>query len=186
LAYDGQTQSGADFNTLTKTRFDQASVALETPPLRASNLGTQRLLFGYGVHQWQRDIQGKDGVSSLNERYDWHSVRVGVVHRSSNERFKGSLGVLTTRHDSMMLDIPNVAYGEVDLPTGNGWFTDVQYTFLQSRYGQWQVGAEYQTLQRERSVNAPLYSVNQSSVIGAFAEPKHTLGQFSGFITLVF
>ncbi len=186
LAYDGQTQSGAVFNTQTQTRFDQAGVSLETPPLLASTVGTQRLLFGYSVHQWQRDIQGKGSVSPLYEAYSWHSVRLGLVHRSPNEGFKASLGVLTTRQDTLSLDIPNLAYGQVDLPAGNGWFADVSYTFAQTGQVKWQVGAEYQYLQHKRSVNSTLYSVTQSDAIGSFSEPKHTLEQLSGFISLVF
>lgn len=186
LSYNGQTQSGAAFNTLTQTQFNQASITLETPAFLTSDFGTQRVQLSYAMHQWQRDIQGKGLVSHLNEDYDWHSVKAGLVHRSSSAKFKWALGVLTTRQDHLKLAIPNLAYGKVDLPSGTGWFTNMDYEFAQNTYGKWLVAFEYQYLQRERSINGLLYGVNHSSPIGLFAEPKHTLGQFTGLITLVF
>ena len=87
LSYNGQTQSGAAFNTLTQTQFNQASITLETPAFLTSDFGTQRVQLSYAMHQWQRDIQGKGLVSHLNEDYDWHSVKAGLVHRSSSAKF---------------------------------------------------------------------------------------------------
>lgn len=74
LKYDGATQTGVPHDTRTDTRSQCFEILLRY------NLKQTYFNAGVLLQNWQRRIRANQGVSRLNEKYQWLGPELGIGH----------------------------------------------------------------------------------------------------------
>lgn len=184
LNYDGQLQNGNPYQTHTETRLWQNSLGLTSPPIFHLLNGKQLLVGLFSIHNWDRNISGRQQVNSLQEQYDWKSLGLGFKHVNDNETLK--LGVTFQKNfDShMSINIPNVAKGNLNLPQGDGLIVTAEYQLMKLEKTMLNIGLNYSYQQTNRSETGNLY--NLEKLVGTATMPKHSLQQTTLYLMLSF
>jgi hypothetical protein len=105
--YDGETQAGAPFDSETEARLVTVSGELGGR-WSGDSAGHWASFLRLAARQWDRDIQGRNGVQGLFETYRWLEVGGGV------RRSWSGTGDAPWRHEAAAL-VFAVADGEIDV-----------------------------------------------------------------------
>lgn len=150
--YDGQTQSGRPHETTTEETIYRLLYKLSWSPE-----SSQSALYGKAYwQQWDRDIQPKNGVQGLFERYQWWSLEAGVqlpFVRTDSQDLSLELGMLTTFNGTIMIDLTEAGYGNhtLDLANDFGFSGELKYRYRQARHSSLQLGVQVKTWDFGRS-----------------------------------
>lgn len=145
--YDGQLLvSGLPHDTTTEQRIHRLqyrfSGSLET---------TDADLYGKVYwQQWDRDIQPRNNVQGLFERYEWWSLEAGIevpLMRKDRENLLLELGILTTFNGTIMVDLADAGIGQpvLDLGNGTGFSGELKYEIRQQKNSSLRFGLQFRT-----------------------------------------
>ncbi len=162
LHYDGQLQSGKDYQTQTRTELRQASL----------HYGYQIQNWQFGIElgrfNWDREILPIVGVLQLNEYYAWNMYSLTAAVATNGSRFKVVIKQLA--QGKMRIEIPAPRYPIMHIPLKTG----------QELQLQWHISSEQAALKHVIfSVLARARYFPRSEHQGGYiaAEPENTLVQ---------
>lgn len=116
--YDGQTQSGVPHTTDTDTDLFRLGARLDR-----SIYDDIYLFVGFQTQRWGRNINDKDGISGIDETYEWYEYAIGLntdLHLSGKDRLTLEASFLLTRDATVFVDLTRVNLGTTTLDLGDG------------------------------------------------------------------
>ncbi len=142
--YDGQTQAGQPHQTTTEETIYRLMYKLSWSPL-----STEAAFYGKTYwQQWDRDIQSKNGVSGLFERYQWWTVEAGAqlpFFKRDSQKLLLELGLLATLDGTIMVDLASFGSPVLDLGNSIGFSSELKYEFKQAANSSLQFGIQFKT-----------------------------------------
>lgn len=150
--YDGQTQTGIPHQTRTDQRIYRLQYRFS-----GSLESTDADLYGKVYwQQWDRDIQPRNNVGGLFERYEWWSLEAGIevpLMRRDRQDLLLELGILTTLNGTMTVDLSALGYGEPVLDLGNetGFSGELKYEIRPQQNTSLRFGLQFRTWEFGRS-----------------------------------
>jgi hypothetical protein len=116
--YDGETQSGVPHTTDTDTDLFRLGARINR--LVYENI---RLFAGIQGHRWDRDINDNNGVSGIDETYEWIEYSLGIKAdfvTSPKDTISLDAGLLLIRDGTIFVDLSRVDLGTTTLNLGDG------------------------------------------------------------------
>lgn len=111
--YTGYTQSGSPFTTQTYEVLSRYSIKASTEIINDISLFASTTL-----HQWDRDIYGKNGTAGLFEVYKWRELAIGIsmpLWKQEQSTLSIEASVLKIKKPEMYIDLSESGYGYTDL-----------------------------------------------------------------------
>ena len=167
--YDGQTQQGVPHTTDTDTELFRLGARVDRLILKDTYL-----FAGVQAHRWERDINDNNGVSGIDETYEWHEFYLGVNTNfavSHRDMLQLEASFLLTRNATVFVDLTRAGLGTTTLDLGDGTGGRLNLNWIRRynstvRYG---AGIFLEGWQFGRSNTKPL---ENSSAIIFVTEPR--------------
>ena len=118
VAYDGQTQSGADLQTRTEQEIYRVAGYLRWQPPES----WYGLYAKLGYWQWERDIQATPGTLGLSERYHWQFIEAGLsakLWQSDERSLSLDIGYAHIYDAGLEVDLRPFGFGQATLEMGD-------------------------------------------------------------------
>ena len=128
--YDGRSQSGVAITTATNENVFRYGVKIIT-----SLIYNTDIFLSTTFHQWDRDIQGKDTILGIFEKYQWREISAGIKTKlwsTKQSSWFAEAAILKTINPEMHIDLSEADFGSTNLKLGTDTGARFQLSWVKS------------------------------------------------------
>lgn len=136
--YNGQTQAGAPYTTSTDETLFRFGAHIKTPLSTYTSL-----VVGAKYNEWERNVNGNNGVLGLLEIYRWWELSAGTaieLWKKDTQSWQAEATVFRTIRPTIHVDLSSANFGKTDLNLGTDWGGRIQFAWAQQKASNWQYG----------------------------------------------